>query len=98
MLYTGDCGANGLPDESIDYVFTDPPFGENIFYADLNHLVESWHRTRTRPGTEAIVDRPKGKDVADLGLIRFGGHLPRGEYDVDHDGYAGQADAAELHG
>ena len=21
-----------------------------------------------------------------LGLIRFGGHLPKGEYDVDHDG------------
>ena len=34
----------------------------------------------------------------DLGLIRFGGHLPKGEYDVDHDGDAGQADAAELHG
>ena len=33
-----------------------------------------------------------------MGLIRFGGHLPRGEYDVDHDGHAGQADAAELHG
>ena len=36
--------------------------------------------------------------IANLGLIRFGGHLPRGEYDVDHDGHAGQADAAELHG
>ena len=35
---------------------------------------------------------------AGMGLIRFGGHLPRGEYDVDHDGHAGQADAAELHG
>ena len=35
---------------------------------------------------------------ASLGLIRFGGHLPRGVYDVDHDGHAGQADAAELHG
>ena len=33
-----------------------------------------------------------------LGLIRFGGHLPKGEYDVDHDGHEGQADAAELHG
>ena len=29
---------------SVDYVFTDPPFGENIYYADLNFLVESWHR------------------------------------------------------
>ena len=33
-----------------------------------------------------------------VSLIRFGGHLPKGEYDVDHDGDAGQADAAELHG
>ena len=33
-----------------------------------------------------------------LGLIRFGGHLPKGEYDVDHDGHEGQAAAAELHG
>ena len=37
-------------------------------------------------------------DGGAVGLIRFGGHLPRGEYDVDHDGHAGQADAAELHG
>ena len=62
---TADCSANGLPDDSIDYVFTDPPFGENIFYADLNHVVESWHRARTRTDAEAIVDRPKGKEVAD---------------------------------
>ena len=34
----------------------------------------------------------------DVGLIRFGGYLPKGEYDVDHDGDEGQADAAELHG
>ena len=62
---TADCSANGLPDDSIDYVFTDPPFGENIFYADLNHVVESWHRARTRTDAEAIVDRPKGKEIAD---------------------------------
>ena len=28
----------GLPDDTIDYIFTDPPFGENIYYADLNFL------------------------------------------------------------
>jgi adenine-specific DNA methylase len=31
----------------VDYIFTDPPFGENIYYADLNYLVESWHGVRT---------------------------------------------------
>lgn len=30
----------GIPGNSVDYVFTDPPFGENIYYADLNFLVE----------------------------------------------------------
>ena len=65
MTSTADCSANGLPDNAIDYVFTDPPFGENIFYADLNYLVESWHGIRTCSETEAIVDRPKGKEIAD---------------------------------
>ena len=38
------------------------------------------------------------EDSSTLGLIRFGGHLPKGEYDVDHGGHEGQAGAAELHG
>ena len=45
--------------------------------------------------------RPTGisaEDLALMAMIRFGGHLPKGEYDVDHDGHEGQADAAELHG
>lgn len=60
------CGsAAKLPtqDESIDYIFTDPPFGENIYYADLNILVESWHRVLTDVKPEAIVDRVRQKGV-----------------------------------
>lgn len=51
--------------ESIDYIFTDPPFGENIYYADLNYLVESWHGVRTNSGPEAIIDQAKRKDLYD---------------------------------
>jgi len=51
----------GLSNDSIDYIFTDPPFGENIFYADLNYLVESWHRVITNAVPEAIVDKFKNK-------------------------------------
>ena len=65
MVSTGDCSSTALPDNSIDYVFTDPPFGENIYYADLNYLVESWHRVLTRGEPEAIVDRAKGKKIPD---------------------------------
>ncbi|MBE2184997.1 MAG: GDP-mannose 4,6-dehydratase, partial [Anaerolineae bacterium] len=44
---TGTAAKLGIPANSIDYVFTDPPFGENIYYADLNILVESWHGVTT---------------------------------------------------
>jgi len=64
-ITTGDCGRLPPPDDSVDYVFTDPPFGENIYYADLNYLVESWHRVLTRPKPEAIVDRAKKKGLLD---------------------------------
>ena len=53
----------GIPDGSVDYVFTDPPFGENIYYADLNFLVESWHGVLTNAAHEAIVDRFKQKGL-----------------------------------
>jgi predicted RNA-binding Zn-ribbon protein involved in translation (DUF1610 family) len=62
---TGDCARLGLPDRSVDYVFTDPPFGENIYYSDLNFLVESWHRVWTNAAPEAIVDRAKAKKLVD---------------------------------
>ena len=33
-----------LKDNSVDYIFTDPPFGANIMYSELNFLPESWLR------------------------------------------------------
>ena len=59
----------GLPDDTIDYIFTDPPFGENIYYADLNFLVESWHGVLTNAAPEAIVDRFKGKGLPEYQLL-----------------------------
>ncbi len=53
----------GLSGDSVDYVFTDPPFGENIYYADLNFLIESWHRVLTNAFPEAIIDRFKKKGL-----------------------------------
>lgn len=46
-----------LPDDCIDYVFVDPPFGANIPYSDLAILVESWHGVRTNPAEEAVMGR-----------------------------------------
>ncbi|RME58007.1 MAG: DNA methylase, partial [Caldilineae bacterium] len=63
LLTTGSAARIGLPDNTIDYIFTDPPFGENIYYADLNFLVESWHRVLTNATPEAIVDKAKRKGL-----------------------------------
>ena len=52
---TGDCSSIDVPLGSIDYIFTDPPFGFNFAYAELNFLVEAWHRVFTATSTEAIV-------------------------------------------
>jgi len=62
---TGTCAEIPIHDSSIDYIFTDPPFGENIYYADLNYLVESWHRVLTEAEPEAIVDKTKNKSILD---------------------------------
>ena len=65
MISTGTCACLSIHDASIDYIFTDPPFGENIYYADLNYLVESWHRVITDSDPEAIVDSCKKKSILD---------------------------------
>ena len=46
-----------VPDNSIDYVFTDPPFGSNIFYADCNFLAEAWLGNLTDTTQEAVVNK-----------------------------------------
>lgn len=58
---TMSAAALDLPPNSIDYIFTDPPFGENIYYSDLNFIVESWHKVITNSQDEAIVDKAKHK-------------------------------------
>src|SRR5690606_20125362 len=56
-ISTGTAARLPLPDASIDYIFTDPPFGENFPYAELNFLVEAWHGALTQAKLDAIVDR-----------------------------------------
>jgi DNA modification methylase len=60
---------NWLPDESVDLVFTDPPFGGNINYSEMNLLWESWLGRFTNNAEEAIVNKVQGKDVADYGSL-----------------------------
>lgn len=48
-------GLEHVPDRSIDYVFTDPPFGSNIYYSDASFLWEAWLDDFTPTADEAVV-------------------------------------------
>lgn len=61
---------NHIPRKSVDYVFTDPPFGSNIFYADSSFLWEAWLDDTTDTTSEAVVHRSQkaehgGKSLQD---------------------------------
>lgn len=59
VVSVGSAACLPLPDSSIDYIFTDPPFGDNLPYSELNFLVESWHLVLSQAKLDAIVDRSK---------------------------------------
>jgi DNA modification methylase len=52
-----------LADNTIDYIFTDPPFGGNLNYSELNFLWEAWLKVITNPKTEAVMNRVQGKGL-----------------------------------
>lgn len=52
-----------LPDKTIDYMFTDPPFGGNIPYSEVNFINEAWLRRTTDSTEEAIISPHQGKTV-----------------------------------
>lgn len=52
-----------LPDGTIDYVFTDPPFGDYIPYAELNQINELWLGKTTDRTKEILVSEAQNKDV-----------------------------------
>ena len=60
---------SNIPDESIDYIFTDPPFGSNIQYSELNLLWESWLGTPTDTTCEAVISKTQRKATDDYGAL-----------------------------
>lgn len=54
---------SNLKSNSIDYVFTDPPFGSNIMYSELNSIWESWIKVVTNNKEEAIINNVQHKTL-----------------------------------
>ena len=58
-----------LPDNSVDLIFTDPPFGANINYSEMNILWESWLGEYTDPTNEVIINRCQRKGPTEYGQL-----------------------------
>lgn len=58
-----------IPDDSIDYIFTDPPFGDNLPYSELNFIMEDWLRIHTNNKSEAIINAKQSKSINEYNVL-----------------------------
>jgi predicted RNA-binding Zn-ribbon protein involved in translation (DUF1610 family) len=62
-IYVGSASEIQLSNSTIDYIFTDPPFGANLMYSELNFIWESWLKVATNNKMEAIENRTQNKST-----------------------------------
>lgn len=56
---------NFLDDDSIDYCFNDPPYGDSIQYSELSIVWNAWLDKEFLPEEEVIINRSQEKSVND---------------------------------
>lgn len=60
---TSDIG--DITSNSMDYIFTDPPFGGNLNYSELSFLWECWLRVFTCNASEAVINQVQHKGIVE---------------------------------
>ena len=65
FVTTGSATSLPIPSDSADYIFTDPPFGGNLMYSELNFHWEAWLRVRTNNGLEALENKVQKKGLVE---------------------------------
>jgi DNA modification methylase len=63
MISTQSTSNFTMSDNYTDYIFTDPPFGGNLMYSELNFLWEAWIKVFTNNASEAIENKVQGKGL-----------------------------------
>ena len=61
LVETTSATNTSIPKNYIDYIFTDPPFGGNLMYSELNFLWEAWLKVFTNNKPEAVENKVQGK-------------------------------------
>ncbi|MCA9874222.1 MAG: hypothetical protein KC441_11225, partial [Anaerolineales bacterium] len=54
-----------IPEATFDYIFVDPPFGNNLHYSELNFFWEAWLKVLTRREPEAVMDKGRNRTLPD---------------------------------
>jgi DNA modification methylase/rubredoxin len=65
LLTTEDTSSTQIVEAGVDYIFTDPPFGGNLMYSELNFLWEAWLKVFTNNIPEAIENSAQGKGLVE---------------------------------
>jgi DNA modification methylase len=68
-ISTSSSSSLSLPDDSIDYIFVDPPFGKNIYYSELNFITESWLGVTTKNESEGVINDTQEKGLREYQQI-----------------------------
>jgi len=64
-LSTGSTTSLPAQPNTVDYIFIDPPFGDNLAYAELNFIVEAFYGVFTNMSSEAIVSKHQRKGISE---------------------------------
>ena len=78
MIHTGSSSSLPLPDNSVDVVITDPPYGNNVLYAELCNFYWVWVggildcNGLIDDKEEAVVSKEHGKGLAEYRNLLYG--------------------------
>ena len=60
---------NILNEDTVDFIFTDPPYGDSIQYDELSMVWNFWFESQYLHSKEIIINRSKKKDLKDYGNL-----------------------------
>lgn len=52
-----------IHENSVDYIFVDPPFGDNLNYSELSFIWEVWLKVKTANAKEAVINPVQKKSL-----------------------------------
>jgi len=71
IIETASATQTRIGKDEIDYIFTDPPFGGNIMYSELNFIWESALKVKTNSELEAITNKTQRKSLIDYQKLMY---------------------------